>query len=1028
VSLNAALTHVAAQEPAQPKPQYLRFPSGRRYKLSRTLTQAEVDQVAAYEQTLVDRDKALAPFGYKPYAVKEPQKPAAKPETLTHAIKSGKGRTLSPQEELEQAKRYNWSPDSISEAAQRLYYGGSLPGDPNRTGLENIPLPPSTTREAVSKAKAGTEDQVQRGAKAFVSAASSAAVATATALTGGLAGAGAMVAGTALRNIAVDATLQAVFGTPTEADAAFALLPQAFRGIKAILPELKTTVRAGNAARAWELLDAAALDAKAQQDVMDRLFPKTRLKQLEPKNAAALDAKVKGEPVRQPAGDASFGLATKFEPEGANLPKSGISLDEIGQKGKQIIAKDPGAARKTLDKVKSNAQTLSPDEISVLAAHGTLVKNRIAQIESQLDKEGLSSAERAIHEAELSGLQDDINTILDGGTIAQKTFHQTGQALKVAFQPDFSGSVVQVQAKRANLGEALKPETAATLKGYTDRIATIEKELGAARTEVETMIAKLGAAPRKAAGSTGTKKGDLIKGILGDFGLGGEAQVGAGMASKRAGAINVSNDVKKRLTTRATQLAKMYLEEGASTLDDVLQAFQRDLPQLDTDTVLGLLSQKYRTTLLESDVHKISVNRALATIRRRADFRQKSLLGKAADIAGESLIATQRGMQAGFDLSAFFMQGLPGGIAHPKTWATGLPEAFKPIVGKYGAYNEVVAKLQRDPAYKRAVKAGLSMTDVHGPVTVQEEIFMGNLVERLREWGAERPAWAKALTAYPEGLGRTNEAFAAFMNKQRMELFKKIAGPMIDDPEGLKDAARLTNILTGRGDGKMASALSNKQFAMMFYAPRYMLSTFQNAALPLLLPTFKTARGKRLAMEAWGKQAATLVGGLALAKQFGLQVDDDVRSADYGTIKLPGGQTVNLFRKIAEPVRLGAQLYGGKISSKDSYKEAGFYNGASVLGQFMLGKASPAARLASNQVFGERYDAAAGKSVPFDVRKGSDLSKTAQEMFIPLAWQQAMESEGDMSAFVAALLGLDVRPKGNRVIPKGAYPLKRPGG
>lgn len=721
----------------------------------------------------------------------------------------------------------------------------------------------------------------------------------------------------------------------------------------------------------------------------------------------------------------AFGLATRFEPDGSR-PKSGVSVDEIAERGKQVLAKDAGAARRAYMKVQDGSD-LSPDEISAVAARGAQIRNRFNEIDARLDDANLSDIEKDLFRKEADDLELEMGQVLDAGTSAQKTFHQTGQALQVAFGPDFSRVGIVARAKR--MGH-VDPEMMTELEARSTRIADLEKELGGLRNELEDALSKIKAKTKAGSKDAGARRTSLVDGLLKDFGLKPGQSVSIGKTkSKQVGGLDIPEGFEKRVSDKANALARVYLEGGAQNLDDVLNRFAEDLPDFDRDTVLGLLSGQYRKKLLESDVHKISVNRAMQKIRNKAEFERKTLYGKAASIAGDTILATQRGMQAGLDASFAFLQGLPGGIAAPSKWASSWKETLSPLTGGQEGYRQTVAKLQRDPAYKRAVKAGVSFTDVDGPITVQEEAFMGNLVERVRDWAKKEGAnkiGKYSVGLYAEALGRSNEMYAAFLNKQRMELFKKFSGGKLDDSDTLRDAARLVNIVTGRGDGKMASALANKNFALAFYAPRYMLSTYQNAALPFLLPTFKTGQGKAAAMSVWAKQAAAAYGSLEIAKRFGLQVDDDLRSQDYGTIKLPGGQTVNVFKKIVEPVKIAAQMYGGQISTKDEYKEAGFYNGASVLGRYLLGKASPVGKVAINQTFGERFDGSKGMSEPFNLFTREGALATSKEAFVPLAWQQAAESEGDASAFITAFFGLDVKPQGKKIVPKSLHPIKRP--
>lgn len=725
-----------------------------------------------------------------------------------------------------------------------------------------------------------------------------------------------------------------------------------------------------------------------------------------------------------------FGLASRFEKEGVG-PKGShfVRAEELAEKGKALLNEKPDRIKTVYSKAERR-MALTPEDGALAAARGRQIENRTSELVDELQN-GLDDISASEAQAELDELALEMEKVLTVGDALQRTFHQTGMALQVAFRPSFERASLMARAKAANFGDELSMFERSRLEGRISALEAENKALISEKAKIESNLKK----PLGGMRSTDTKvrRKALSEGILSDLGLGGKP-LEKGFASKQAGAVNIPEGSWQKVNSKMTQLAKIHIADGATELDDIVSRIKKDVPLLSEEDILGFLSGGYRQRRLAADTEKLAINDQLRKIRASAEFKRKTRLQKAATLVGDALVSTQRAMQSGLDISAPFLQGFPGLVVSPSSWAKSWVPGVKPFFkGTKGALAEQ-AKLEADAAFKFS-KSRVAYTEVGGALTKQEETFQGNWIEVVRDLKVPiegdgllrrgiRGTGVPGVTQYAEAIGRSNEGFVAFLNKLRLDLFKKFVAGRYDDADVLDDAGRLTNILTGRGDGRMAQALSNKAFAVMFYAPRFMLSTFQNAALPLLLPTFKSSRGKAEAMKAWSKQVSAIVGGLYLYKQFGGEAETDPRSQNYGQVTLPNGSQVNLFKKVTDPVRFFSRQVGGSFNAKGDYKAPSFYNNTFLLGSYLSGKAAPVSRTGFMLATGERFDDKQGKSVDFDPKDKEQMKEVAKDLLIPISWQNALQSEGDESAIAMALFGIDNKPTEKAEKPAPSVPWR----
>ena len=123
-------------------------------------------------------------------------------------------------------------------------------------------------------------------------------------------------------------------------------------------------------------------------------------------------------------------------------------------------------------------------------------------------------------------------------------------------------------------------------------------------------------------------------------------------------------------------------------------------------------------------------------------------------------------------------------------------------------------------------------------------------------------------------LRRSETHYTLFLNHLRMSLFENMSRLAPDDPAALSDFAQTINIMTGRGHGDTANFLSQRQAGIVFFAPRYAWSDFQNSTF---IPYFNatTKIGKQQAAKAYARQLAFMAGVISIAYASGQEIERD---------------------------------------------------------------------------------------------------------------------------------------------------------
>lgn len=700
----------------------------------------------------------------------------------------------------------------------------------------------------------------------------------------------------------------------------------------------------------------------------------------------------------------AFGLATKFQKPGVESTGYRDVVD-LAERGKRIVFDDPEAPARVYKSAGIN-NTLSEDDIAVVAFRGTQLINKHKSMLSESLNPALDDAERGLIIESLADIESEMVNVKEVSDIARAQFHRTGQALQVAFAKDYSPASIRAEAMIVNFGESPPPSFTVKLNRYMDNLEEAEE---AAREAVKNLGDKV---KKEKAPSTTFDKGKTVERLKSKLNLGKIADESQGRTrgGKTSGAFQVPKGKEASIAKDVNALVRGYVKDGASSLDDVVREFINDFPMMNKDDVLMLMSGEYKAAVLTADVQKLQIDKALRRLREQAKFQRQSKGVKFLKVSEDAVLGLAKSLQSGLDLSLSFIQGMPGLISAPGKWGEAWVPWFKTTFAKPGGAPFATAlenvRLSKDPGFKFAKKAGVHFLDFSGLFGIQEEVLLGNIVEAARE---NAPPVVKQ---YFELLARSQEGGAAFLNKLRLELFKKFTGGNFTDKKVLDDAAVLTNIITGRGHGKVAAMLSARPMAYVGYAPRFLWSKFQNSALPLLMPTvLKSSQGRKAAASVWSKQqVVSMLAAPLIAKSLGLEVDLDLRKA-YGTITLPNGGKLRMFKHINEPLDILYKLRNGKIARNGKLTKPGYGSGT-IAQQYAQGKMSPTAATAWAQLTDNKFNRETGKGEKFNLLNPKDLGRSLYEQGLTFSTQNAIESikSGDPMGIFLGLLGIDYIP------------------
>jgi hypothetical protein len=377
--------------------------------------------------------------------------------------------------------------------------------------------------------------------------------------------------------------------------------------------------------------------------------------------------------------------------------------------------------------------------------------------------------------------------------------------------------------------------------------------------------------------------------------------------------------------------------------------------------------------------------------------------------------------KASFDISAPFNQGIVGLITNPKAWANANREMARAV--QKDGMKQVVARIRLNPYYKKAMASKLAISET-GKIGPNEQRLGRTMFDKV------------------PGFSQSNDAYAAFTQTLRMQMFesmaKKLEQPRLDlmqsirqgkvvktkggalDAKEYEDLAYYINTVTGAGRGQLANALNK----IRFFAGGYTVSRFATA---FGTPVFRAAiRGNeqlaKAALGEYAKMASVAVGTLGALTAMGFKVDLDARSSTFMQVKI-GKNWVDPFGGIFKPLAFIARLgLGSKRERQKGVQEA---QPEATLGYFIAGKQEPFSRAVLSAIRGQAH----GKNTSVASKEG--LINLGIGLYAPIFIEQALEvtKEKNMSdtqkaaMIVSQLFGVQVNRPNKKIDKRKAKPL-----
>jgi RNA polymerase sigma factor (sigma-70 family) len=259
---------------------------------------------------------------------------------------------------------------------------------------------------------------------------------------------------------------------------------------------------------------------------------------------------------------------------------------------------------------------------------------------------------------------------------------------------------------------------------------------------------------------------------------------------------------------------------------------------------------------------------------------------------GKEILNVPRAIKSSLDFSGVLRQGGFIGLGNPARALKNIPSMFKSAFSQE-AFERSEAQIRSRPNAPLYKQAKLYLADMDGDLSNREEMFRSELSERI------------------PGVKQSNRAFIGYLNRMRADTFDALVGNLgfTPTPEQLKAIAHYVNVATGRGDlgahGAAAETLST-----VLWSPRLLVSRIQ------LLAGEPLARGdaKGVRSVIAKEYAKTIAAGaviLSLAAMWGIDVEDDPRSSDFGKLRI-GESRIDPWMGLQQLTVLGSRLASGE--------------------------------------------------------------------------------------------------------------------
>jgi TusA-related sulfurtransferase len=277
--------------------------------------------------------------------------------------------------------------------------------------------------------------------------------------------------------------------------------------------------------------------------------------------------------------------------------------------------------------------------------------------------------------------------------------------------------------------------------------------------------------------------------------------------------------------------------------------------------------------------------------------------------AGLELANLPRSLMATADMSAPFRQGIFLGARNPKEFTKAFGQQFKYFFSEK-AFNESQEAIAKHPNYPLAKEGKLSLTNVSNVLSQREERFMSSWADKIPLIGSVTKA--------------SSRAYTGFLNKLRFDVYNKL----VDDAQKVgrnpvsdlylnRQIANFVNTATGRGSFKALEQAAPVLNSLLF-SPKLMYSR-----LSLLNPVYYAKLDPFVRKEALKSLFAftgSIMTVLGLSKLAGAEVETDIRSSDFGKVKI-GNTRIDVMGGFQQYIRMAGQLITGEYVSSTTGKE-----------------------------------------------------------------------------------------------------------
>ena len=600
--------------------------------------------------------------------------------------------------------------------------------------------------------------------------------------------------------------------------------------------------------------------------------------------------------------------------------------------------------------------TMSQDEIDVeirkMKRAGKLisgledVKNKIRPLRSGLQRDKLTDEERKM-QRELRELMKDLpeqpedeartwKTALDKvkSRLTNQISDLEEQIKKGEKTPkkkgiEYDQEALELQAKRDELKAILQQIEGEQGISDEQRIRMAEKSAEKALAEYERRI----------------KEGDFSK-----------KERKAPADSETLTELRAKKDVAKE------QLDKIKHELGLADkerLERKKKSVQRSIEEYERRIKEGDFGRK-KTAPVAADAELTKAQGERERIKHEYDVAQeKNRLAnrtnaeKVADI-GLDVANLPKTLLSSSDFSAALRQGVYLLPRYPVKWAKAFVEMFRQAASQK-RYDEFLFNLKGSDMWPLIQQSKLFIADSNAKISAREEQFMSQLAKKIPIIGQSIKIGKNITVPGLDLIGKSNRAYAGFLNKLRLDVFSAGADQLQQDgktfeshPEEFKALADWINNATGRGKLLKVGSLDIEKAApvlnTIFFSPRFLASR-----LNLMNPVYYAKMPKAVRQEALKTSMSFVVFGmaiLAMSAGAGADVELDPRSPDFGKIKI-GNTRYDIWGGFQSVARFLAQMMtgqrknaAGEIIELDG-KKFGSDDRLDVAGKFLRGKLAP---------------------------------------------------------------------------------------